>query len=64
MPLGIEFEERSGGDIYIKSVEKSSDAYAQGARSPGDVKETSQDLSSEIIAYIFSIYVFICAFIE
>ena len=34
MPLGIDFEERDGGDIYIKSVDKSSDAYAQGVR-PG-----------------------------
>ncbi len=34
MPLGIEFEEKDGGDIYIKSVDKSSDAYAQGVR-PG-----------------------------
>ncbi|CAJ1352699.1 unnamed protein product [Effrenium voratum] len=34
MPLGMDFEERAGGDIYIKSVEKSSDAYAQGIR-PG-----------------------------
>ena len=34
IPLGIDFEERDGGDIYIKSVDKSSDAYAQGIR-PG-----------------------------
>mmetsp|Transcript_12598 Transcript_12598/g.23687 ORF Transcript_12598/g.23687 Transcript_12598/m.23687 type:complete len:210 (+) Transcript_12598:68-697(+) len=34
MPLGLEFEERSGGDIYIKDVDKASDAYAQGVR-PG-----------------------------
>jgi len=34
MPLGIDFEERDGGDIYIKAVDKSSDAYAQGVR-PG-----------------------------
>lgn len=34
MPLGVDFEERSGGDIYVKEVEKSSDAWAQGVR-PG-----------------------------
>ncbi|CAE7589496.1 unnamed protein product, partial [Symbiodinium necroappetens] len=34
MPLGVDFEERSGGDIYVKEVDKSSDAWAQGVR-PG-----------------------------
>ncbi|CAE7153182.1 unnamed protein product [Symbiodinium pilosum] len=34
MPLGVDFEERTGGDIYIKEVDKSSDAWAQGVR-PG-----------------------------
>mmetsp|Transcript_135393 Transcript_135393/g.377146 ORF Transcript_135393/g.377146 Transcript_135393/m.377146 type:complete len:225 (-) Transcript_135393:84-758(-) len=34
MPLGLDFEERDGGDIYIKSVDPSSDAFEQGVR-PG-----------------------------
>jgi len=34
MPLGIEFEERGKGDIYVKSVEQTSDAWSQGIR-PG-----------------------------
>uniref|UniRef100_A0A7S1WRY9 PDZ domain-containing protein n=1 Tax=Alexandrium catenella TaxID=2925 RepID=A0A7S1WRY9_ALECA len=34
MPLGIEFEERSGGDIYCKTVDPASDAFSQGVR-PG-----------------------------
>ena len=34
MPLGIIFEERDGGDIYIKDVDPESDAYDQGVR-PG-----------------------------
>lgn len=34
MPLGIQFEERDGGDIYIKSADEDSDAYDQGVR-PG-----------------------------
>jgi len=34
MPLGIDFEERDGGDIYIRGVDESSDAWSQGVR-PG-----------------------------
>jgi len=34
MPLGMAFEERDGGDIYISGVDESSDAYSQGVR-PG-----------------------------
>jgi hypothetical protein len=34
LPLGITFEEKDGGDIYIKTVDESSDAYFQGVR-PG-----------------------------
>jgi hypothetical protein len=34
MPLGIAFEEKGGGDIYIKEVDEASDAFAQGVR-PG-----------------------------
>jgi len=34
LPLGVEFEERDGGDIYIKSVEHGTDAWEHGVR-PG-----------------------------
>lgn len=34
MPLGVQFEEKERGDIYIKSVDKNSDAWEQGVR-PG-----------------------------
>jgi hypothetical protein len=34
MPLGVEFEERGKGDIYVKAVDESSDAWSQGVR-PG-----------------------------
>lgn len=34
MPLGIQFEERAKGDIYIKDVDQNSDAWDQGVR-PG-----------------------------
>jgi len=34
LPLGIEFEEKDGGDIYIKNVEQGTDAWEQGVR-PG-----------------------------
>jgi hypothetical protein len=34
LPLGIKFEEKDGGDIYIKEVDETSDAYSQGVR-PG-----------------------------
>uniref|UniRef100_A0A7S3HSD3 PDZ domain-containing protein n=1 Tax=Spumella elongata TaxID=89044 RepID=A0A7S3HSD3_9STRA len=34
LPLGVQFEERDGGDIYIKTVAQDSDAFSQGVR-PG-----------------------------
>lgn len=48
MPLGIEFEEREGGDIYIKSVDKSSDAYAQGVRSGAQLVMISATFGDEM----------------
>mmetsp|Transcript_50657 Transcript_50657/g.141852 ORF Transcript_50657/g.141852 Transcript_50657/m.141852 type:complete len:219 (+) Transcript_50657:210-866(+) len=34
MPLGVDFEERGGGNIFVKNVDPSSDAFSQGVR-PG-----------------------------
>lgn len=48
MPLGIEFEERQGGDIYIKSVAEDSDAWAQGVRSGIQLVEISATFGDEM----------------
>lgn len=48
MPLGIEFEERQGGDIYIKTVAEDSDAWAQGVRPGIQLVEISATFGDEM----------------
>jgi len=48
MPLGVAFEERSGGDIYIKDVDPESDAYAQGVRSGAQLAMVSATFGDEM----------------
>eukprot|EP00931_Biecheleriopsis_adriatica_P010484 TRINITY_DN111557_c1_g1_i1.p1 TRINITY_DN111557_c1_g1~~TRINITY_DN111557_c1_g1_i1.p1 ORF type:complete len:226 (-),score=81.30 TRINITY_DN111557_c1_g1_i1:85-762(-) len=48
MPLGIDFEEKGGGDIYIKAVEKSSDAWAQGVRPGAQLVSVSATFGDEM----------------
>merc|ERR1719198_196319 len=48
MPLGVGFEERNGGDIYIKSVDPDSDAYAQGVRPGAQLSMISATFGDEM----------------
>jgi len=48
LPLGIVFEEKDGGDIYIKAVDASSDAYAQGIRAGAQVAMVSATFGDEM----------------
>lgn len=48
MPLGIEFEERDGGDIFLKSVDPASDAYDQGVRAGAQVVMVSATFGDEM----------------
>ncbi|CAE8589353.1 unnamed protein product [Polarella glacialis] len=48
MPLGVEFEEKSGGDIYIKAVDKDSDAWDKGVRSGAQLVMVSATFGDEM----------------
>jgi len=48
LPLGIRFEEKDGGDIYVKAVDESSDAYAQGIRPGAQVAMVSATFGDEM----------------
>lgn len=48
LPLGIAFEEKDGGNIYVKTVDESSDAYAQGIRPGAQVAMVSATFGDEM----------------
>merc|ERR1712039_988569 len=48
LPLGIEFEEKDGGDIYIKSVEQDTDAWEQGVRPGAQLTMVSATFGDEM----------------
>jgi len=48
LPLGIMFEAKDGGDIYVKAVDASSDAYAQGIRPGAQVAMVSATFGEEM----------------
>jgi len=48
LPLGLQFEERDGGDIYVKAVDASSDAYDQGIRAGAQVAMVSATFGDEM----------------
>mmetsp|Transcript_71038 Transcript_71038/g.186255 ORF Transcript_71038/g.186255 Transcript_71038/m.186255 type:complete len:223 (-) Transcript_71038:198-866(-) len=48
LPLGINFEERNGGDIYIKDVDPESDAYDQGVRGGAQLVMVSATFGDEM----------------
>jgi len=48
MPLGVEFEERGKGDIFIKEVDKASDAWAQGVRAGAQLTFISATFGDEM----------------
>lgn len=48
LPLGIEFEEKDGGDIYIKNVQEGSDAWDQGIRKNAQVVMISATFGDEM----------------
>eukprot|EP00930_Biecheleria_cincta_P074168 TRINITY_DN61373_c0_g1_i1.p2 TRINITY_DN61373_c0_g1~~TRINITY_DN61373_c0_g1_i1.p2 ORF type:complete len:252 (+),score=57.46 TRINITY_DN61373_c0_g1_i1:71-757(+) len=48
MPLAVEFEERQGGDIFIKTVAEDSDAWAQGVRPDTQLVEVSATFGDEM----------------
>jgi len=48
LPLGIRFEEKNGGDIFVQAVDESSDAYAQGIRPGCQVAMVSATFGDEM----------------
>jgi len=48
LPLGVEFEEKGRGDIYIKSVDQDSDAWSQGVRAGAQVTWMSATFGDEM----------------
>jgi len=50
LPLGLKFEEKDGGDIYIKAVDESSDAYFQGIRPGAQVVMVSNTFGDEMLS--------------
>eukprot|EP00933_Yihiella_yeosuensis_P023562 TRINITY_DN18353_c0_g2_i1.p1 TRINITY_DN18353_c0_g2~~TRINITY_DN18353_c0_g2_i1.p1 ORF type:complete len:215 (+),score=42.60 TRINITY_DN18353_c0_g2_i1:118-762(+) len=48
LPLGVEFEERDGGDIYVQEVDPSSNAYAQGVRKGAQLVKMSATFGDEM----------------
>jgi hypothetical protein len=48
LPLGIEFKERDGGDIYVAAVEKGTDAWEQGVRPGVHVTMVSATFGAEM----------------
>jgi len=48
LPLGLEFEEKDGGDIYIKSVEQDTDAWDQGVRPGAQLTMVSATFGDEM----------------
>jgi len=47
-PLGVQFEEKDGGDIYIKAVDPASDAYDQGVRAGAQLVMVSATFGDEM----------------